>query len=70
VAKQITKEINTSNTVGSNQNPVTYLHNILQQPPPLYEFKHVSPKEIEKFDCAVGGVATHSTLKPVPTLPR
>jgi hypothetical protein len=46
VAKHITKEINNSNTVGSNQNPVTYLHNILQQPPPLYEFKHISPKEI------------------------
>jgi len=47
VAKHIKKEINTSNTVGSNQNPVTYLHNILQQPLPLHEFKHVSPKEIE-----------------------
>ena len=34
-------------TVGSNQNPVTYLHNILQQPIPLHEFKHVSPKDIE-----------------------
>jgi hypothetical protein len=22
------------------------------------------------FECAVGGDATHSTLKPVPTLPR
>ena len=47
VAKHIMKEINNSNTVGSKQNSGTYLHNTLQQPLPLYEFKYVSPKEIE-----------------------
>ena len=47
VAEHITKEINTSNSVGGNQNPVTYLQNMLHQSFLLCEFKHVSPKEIE-----------------------
>ena len=53
------KEINTSNTVGSNQNPVTYLHNILQQLLPLYEFKHVSPKEIENVAKSLKAKESH-----------
>ena len=47
MAEHITKEINTSNTVGGNQNPVTYLQNMLHQSLLSCEFKHVSPKEIE-----------------------
>ena len=44
VAEHIMKEINTSNTVGGNQNPVTYLQNMLHQSFLSCEFKHVSPK--------------------------
>ena len=47
MAEHIKKEINTSNTVGGNQNPVTYLQNMLYQSLLSCEFKHVSPKEIE-----------------------
>ena len=47
VAKQITKDIFNSNIIGSIQNPVTYLQDILQLPPPLCEFQCVSTKEIE-----------------------
>jgi len=46
-AEHLTKEINTSNTVCGNQNPVTYLQYLLHQSFLSCEFKHVSPKEIE-----------------------
>jgi hypothetical protein len=59
VAKDITKEINTSNTAGSNQNPVTYLQNVLQQPLLLYEFKHVCPKENENVTKSLRSKESH-----------
>jgi len=59
VAKQITKDIFTSNIIGSIQNPVTYLQDILQQPPPLCEFQYVSTKETEKVAKSLTAKESH-----------
>ena len=59
VAKQIMKDIFNSNIIGSIQNPVTYLQDILQLPPPLCEFQYVSTKEIENVAKSLKAKESH-----------